>query len=402
MAAAAAGLVVVGLVVACSAAAWPEDSPLVPRNSGHPEGDASWAWIYLVCAFTALAAYGLAILACARGAPRVRTVAVIAVAVQLAPLGAPLLISTDAWTYWQYGRISTAQDGNPYRDPPAEFPDDAAFRHIGEDWRDTTSVYGPAFTLASEPIALAAGTSDDAAAWIYKSLAAAAALAATLLATLLARHRAVACAFAGWNPLLALHLAGGGHNDGWIAALVLGALALPVLGRTNAGGAAWALAVLVKWVPVLFLPLRALEARADGRRAGYLGFAVATAVVVAVATWRYGWHWLSAFGPLAANAAEETSYSIPHRLQELGLPRAVAIGFCAGAFLVAYGALLRAAARGRARLALAGGLFLLATPWLAAWYTAWVVPLAAAEEDRAARALAFSLCVYLVPQAVPV
>jgi hypothetical protein len=120
-----------------------------------------------------------------------------------------------------------------------------------------------------------------------------------------------------------------------------------------------------------------------------------------LASWRYGWHWLSAFGPLAANAAQETSYAIPHRLQELGLPRALALAVCLGGFAIAYVFLARQARVGRARLGLAAGLFLLATPWLAAWYTAWVVPLAAADEDRAARILAFALCVYLAPQAVP-
>jgi hypothetical protein len=328
-------------------------------------------------------------------------VAAIAVAIQLTPLAAPLLISTDAWTYWQYGRIAAVADGNPYRDPPQEFPDDAAFQHIGEDWRDTTSVYGPAFTLASEPVALAAGESSDAAAWIYKALAAAGAVVAALLAAMLARRRALACAFAGWNPLLALHMAGGGHNDAWVAALIIGALALAASRRFGLAGAAWSLAVLVKWVPLLFLPLWALGAKGAARRA-VVGFAAATAVVVGLATWRYGGHWLSAFGPLAANAAEETSYAIPSRLQELGLPRAIAVALCLGGFAVGYLVLLRRALAGHARLALAGCLFLLATPWLAAWYTAWVVPLAAAEEDRTARALAFALCAYLAPQAVPV
>jgi Glycosyltransferase family 87 len=294
------------------------------------------------------------------------------------------------------------QDGNPYRDPPAEFPNDPAFRHIGEDWRDTTSVYGPAFTLASEPLARVAGASEDAAAWIYKSLAALAMLAATGLAVRLARDKTFACAFAGWNPVVALHAGGGGHNDAWLAALVLGAVALAAVGRGRAAGAAWAAAILVKWVPVLFLPLRLLEARATGRRIGHAGFAGAVIVIAGLATWRYGLEWFKAFGPLAANAAEETSYAIPHRLQEAGLPRAVALGLCAAGFAVGYAILLRQAAAGRARLALVAGLFLLATPWLAAWYTAWVVPLAAAEEDRTAQWLAFALCAYLLPQAVPV
>jgi hypothetical protein len=386
----------------CAAVAWPDDSPLVPRNAGHPEGDETWAWIYLGCALAALAVYGTGVLLLARREAGLRAVAAIAIAIQLTPLAAPLLISTDAWTYWEYGRIATVQDGNPYRDPPSEFPDDAAFPYIGEDWRDTTSVYGPAFTLASEPVALAAGESSDAAAWLYKSLAAAAAVAVALLAAGLARRRALACAFAGWNPLLALHLAGGGHNDAWVAALLVGALALAASRRSGLAGAAWSLAVFVKWVPLLFLPLWGAAAPRHVRRTAAVGFAAATAVVVALGTWRYGWHWLSAFGPLAANAAEETSYAIPSRLQDLGVPEAAALGLCLAGFAVAYVLLLRTALRGRARLALAGCAFLLATPWLAAWYTAWVVPLAAAEEDRTARVLAFALCVYLAPQAVPV
>jgi alpha-1,6-mannosyltransferase len=393
---------VLALVAVCVAVAWPSNSPLVPRNSGHPDGDPAWARVFLGCAAGALLAYGLGLVLLARRQAGLWVVAALAAAIQLAPLAAPLLISTDAWTYWDYGRIAAVDDGNPYRDPPAEFPNDPAFRHIGEDWRDTTSVYGPAFTLASEPLARAAGASEDAAAWIYKSLAALAMLAATALAVRLARDKAFACAFAGWNPLVALHAAGGGHNDAWVAVLVLGAVALAAAGRGRAAGAAWAAAVLVKWVPVLFLPLRLLEARATGRRLSHGGFAGAVVVIAGLATWRYGLEWLKAFGPLAANAAEETSYAIPHRLQEAGLARWLAVGLCAAGFAVGYALLLRRAAAGRARLALAAGLFLLATPWLAAWYTAWVVPLAAAEEDRAAQWLAFALCAYLLPQAVPV
>jgi alpha-1,6-mannosyltransferase len=393
---------VLGLVAVCVAVAWPSDSPLVPRNSGHPDGDPVWARVFLGCAFGALVVYGLGLVVLARAPAHLRVVAVLAAAIQLAPLGAPLLISTDAWTYWDYGRIAAVHDANPYRDPPTEFPNDPAFRHIGEDWRDTTSVYGPAFTLASEPLARAAAASEDAAAWIYKSLAALAMLVATGLAVRLARNKVFACAFAGWNPVVALHAAGGGHNDAWLAVLVLGALALAAAGRGRAAGVAWAAAVLVKWVPVLFLPLRLLEARATGRRIGHAGFAAAVIVIAGLATWRYGFEWVKAFGPLAANAAEETSYAIPHRLQEAGLSQALARGLCAGGFAVGYALLLRRAAAGRARLALAAGLFLLATPWLAAWYTAWIVPLAAAEEDRTAQWLAFGLCAYLLPQAIPV
>jgi hypothetical protein len=41
------------------------------------------------------------------------------------------------------------------------------------------------------------------------------------------------------------------------------------------------------------------------------------------------------------------------------------------------------------------------TPWLAAWYTAWAVPLAALEEDERVQLATLVLCAYLLPQTVP-
>jgi hypothetical protein len=398
---AAAGLAVLTLVVLAAASAWPDDSPLVPREGGHPEGDESWAWVYLGAAAAAFAAYLAGLVLIARGA-RVVPVAALAVAIQLAPLGAPLLLSTDAWTYWSYGRIATVHDGNPYEDEPAEFPQDAAFPYVGTDWHEATSVYGPAFTLASEPVARAAGESKDAAAWVYKTLGALAVCAAAALAGRLSARRTLAWAFVGWNPLLALHFAGGGHNDAWMAALVVGALALAAAGRRELAGAAWALAIAVKWVPLVLLPLRVLEERARGRRAGYLGFALAAAGIAAAATWRYGLDWLGALGPLAGQAGEGTSFALPRRLDSVGVPYELAVALLVAAFAVAYLVLAREALRGRARLGLAAALLLLATPYLVAWYVVWAAPLAAAEDDRAAQLLVLGLSAYLLSQAVPV
>jgi Glycosyltransferase family 87 len=395
---------VLGLVAACAAVAWPERSPLVPQDGGRHVGDRSLAVAFLVCAGVGYAAYVAGAFALRRweDALRLRAVLALAVAIQLVPLGAPLLLSTDAWAYWAYGRIAASLGGNPYADEPLEFGGDTALEHLGADWRGTTSVYGPAFTLASEPLALAAGESEDAAAWIYKAAAAAAMLACTLLAARLARRRSLAAALVGWNPLLALHFAGGGHNDAWMIALVLGALAAGATGRPRLAGAAWALGVLVKWIPLLFLPLRALEARATGRRVDHLGFALVVALVAALATWRYGRHWLLAVVPLARNAERETSFALPHRLQDLGVPSWLAIGLLAAAFVVAYVWLLREAARGRARLGLAAGLLLVAIPYVTPWYVVWTLPLAAAEDDDAAQLLALGMGAYLLPQTIPI
>ena len=64
--------------------------------------------------------------------------------------------------------------------------------------------------------------------------------------------------------------------------------------------------------------------------------------------------------------------------------------------------LARSAAHGTARLGRAACLVLATTPYLAVWYLAWAVPLAAPEDDdRAARLGALALTAYLLPQTIP-
>jgi hypothetical protein len=375
---------------------------LVPRNGGLLEGDSTWAWLYLVGEICAFAAYVAGLLLLRRAGVRLLLVGALAAAIQLAPLGAPLLISSDAWTYWDYGRIAVVHDANPYTQPPRDFPEDPAYPYIGGAYHGTTSVYGPLFTLGSEPVAVAAASSADAAAWLFKSLAALAMVGAVALAAMLARRRAFAIAFVGWNPLLALHFAGGGHNDAWMALLVMAALALAAGGRRQWAGVAWVGAIFVKWIAVIFLPLRALEARATGRRVGHVGFAVAALVVAAAASVQFGWHWLEAFGPLARNANRETQFALPHRLKELGVPHDLALGLFAAAFAAGYLWLLRQAWRGRARLGLAACLLLCASPYLVPWYAVWALPVAAAEDDPPAHWLAVAISAYLLRQRVPI
>ncbi len=383
--------------MAC-ALAWRPDSPLVPRNGGNVSGVAPGFFFVLLAAF---ATYLVALLAIRSLAPSTRAVIVLAAAIQLVPLTAPLLLSTDAWTYWSYGWIGARGGGNPYDDAPETFPANPALPYMGSAWVGTTSVYGPAFTMASEPLAIVAGSSDAVAAWTYKALAAGAALAAALLAGRLARRRAFAIALVGWNPLLAVHLAGGGHNDAWVGALILAALALSASRRLQGAGALWAIAIGVKWIPLLFLALRALEARTADRRASHRGFVLTAAAIVVGATVLYGGAWPLAIFPLAGNAALETSYAIPHRLEQIGVPDAVALGIAVAAFLGGLAWLGREAGRGRARLGLAACLVLVTTPYLAVWYLAWAVPLAAAEEDAAATVACLVLCAYLLPQTIP-
>ena len=154
----------------------------------------------------------------------------------------------------------------------------------------------------------------------------------------------------------------------------------------------------MKWIPLTLFPLQALGER---RRAGLGALAVATAAVAALATWRYGLAWLDAFGPLADNAKETTSYALPHRLSQLGVSESAAIALFAALFVLVYFLLAREAWRGRTRLALASIALLACAPYVTPWYLAWVVPLAAVEEDKLARVLALAFTAYLLPQTIP-
>ena len=388
------------LVGGCVACAWVEGAPLVPADAGRA-GGGSLGVLFLLLLAAAFVSYLGALALLRRRPPGLRAVLLAALVIQAAPLAGPLLLSTDAWTYWEYGRIAAVHGGNPYVDTPAEFSGDPAYEYAGAAWRDTTSVYGPAFTLLSELVALVSGSSAAAAAWIFKVLAAAGVLGCAVLDARLARDRPAAAALVGWNPLFAVHFGGGGHNDALLAALALGALAAAASGRRGLAGVAWASAILLKWIPAVFFALRAVEARATGRRVDHRGFAAAAVVLVGLATWRYGLDWVRAFGPLARNAEGQTSYALPHRVEQLGVPQGVALALAGLALAAGLAWLAREALRGRARLGLTACLLLATTPWLAPWYAIWALPLAAAEGDRRAQLLSLGFCAYLLPQTIP-
>jgi hypothetical protein len=125
-------------------------------------------------------------------------------------------------------------------------------------------------------------------------------------------------------------------------------------------------------------------------------------LVGALATVRYGLDWLGALGPLADNAARQTSYALPSRLEELGLPHGVALGIASTLLAAGLAWLAVEAHRGLARLGRAACLVLATTPYLVVWYLAWAVPLAAPEDDdRTARLAALALTAYLLPQTIP-
>jgi hypothetical protein len=378
-------------VVAARHASITEHSPI------RAPGRWSTAWTWGLIAAFALYVLGLVLLSRRRAS--LPAVVALAAAIQLAPLAAPLLLSTDAYSYWDYARIATVQHGNPYADRPSRFPHDPAYARMGKDWQGKPSVYGPAFTLASEA---AARDSRSGAIRFFRVLAALGSVALVVITALAARRRAFAAAFVGWNPLLALHFAGGGHNDVLMMAFLAGGLALAARGRFQLEGAAWAAALSIKLTVLVFLPLRVLEARRRGRPIGAVGFAVVALLVATAASIAFGYDWLRVLSPVANQLHTPSSLGLAYWASRLGFPQRYAVDGLLLVFALVYLWLLREAWRGRARLGLTACGLLLATSWLQPWYAVWALPLAAVEEDRLAQAVAIALSAYFLRDALPV
>ena len=56
----------------------------------------------------------------------------VAVLIQTAPLAGPVLLSTDVYTYWAYGRVAAVARREPVPDGSEAFPEDPAYERMGE------------------------------------------------------------------------------------------------------------------------------------------------------------------------------------------------------------------------------------------------------------------------------
>jgi hypothetical protein len=338
---------------------------------------------------------------------------------------APLLLSRDVNAYAAYGRTFAVHGSNPYVHPPSEFPGDPFARAAPGPWRETTSLYGPAFTLTSGGIARVFDGSPGATIAAFKVLAGAGVAVAVLLAARAARmvrpgRESLAVAVLGLNPVVVVHTVGGGHNEGLIVALLAGALAVAVargVGPRELGPRAWvvtvllALAALVKSVLVipLLLWVWALVRNSPRGRGGrvaatHLGVALSIAVLL-FAPFLEG---VTSLGSLATLASVEGWASGPGLVargaQELGealggpdlaeaLSRAAAVVFL-GLVAVLLWRLGRRAEAGAewgwestwpaAVWGAALLVFALGAPYLAPWYAAWFLPCLALVDGRLA------------------
>src|ERR1700730_2441662 len=208
-------------------------------------------------------AYGVA-LASVR-TPSMRTIPISFVALHLILFLGPPLPLTDIFNYLGYARLGALHHLKPYTHAIAQANHDPVFRFTS--WHNLRSPYGPAFTVASYPLAF---LSVPVAYWVLNAAAVSASLALSALvwrcARQLGRDPRFAVLFVAANPVVLIYALGGFHNDVFMLLPAMGAISLLLERRDRSAGALLMLAVAVKFTAVLLLPFLLIAARPTRRR----------------------------------------------------------------------------------------------------------------------------------------
>jgi Gpi18-like mannosyltransferase len=182
---------------------------------------------------------------------------------------APAMLSHDIFVYVGYGRVMVAHQANPYFVPLSAFPHDP-FIPL-DDWKQTIAAYGPLWLLICAAFSLLLGSNAAAYILAFRILGLLAHLFNMLLIGRILRNmgrseRVVAAGMVlyGFNPLILIESALGGHNDTLMMTLILLGLwwsaraCSQQLGRPATylpALAAFTLAALIKFTALLIIGL---------------------------------------------------------------------------------------------------------------------------------------------------
>jgi hypothetical protein len=293
---------------------------------------------------------------------------------------------------------------NPYSDLPGAYPGDPPHRFV--DLGSTTTLYGPGFTMLSDAHARLVGDSPRTAAFAYRLMMALATVSLILILCKWAPRPAFAVVLFGWSPLVAIHAAGGGHNESLIMLFAVPAVLLTARGHSTLAGLGWAGSLSIKIIALGVLPLEIVAAarRPGGRRTvlGLLvGLAAGAIAIGTAATVLYGTAWFGLFSGGLTLAKSTSSISSVFVLEQHGFSHGEAKALTTTCLVLGYLWLLRSALRGRARLGLAAALIAATQAWLVPWYGVWALGFASTEEDRTAHIAAVALSLYLLRDALP-
>ena len=315
------------------------------------------------------------------------------------------LLSLDVFSYASYARLEALHGLNPYEAVPADVPGDSALPFLIDN-RDVSSAYGPLFTLVTLPLAqLGLGW----AVFSLKAVAAASVLGTAGLAARLAVARGLdprpAAALVALNPVVLVHVVGGGHNDALAALLMAAGASAAVAGAAAGGAAGLVAAVAIKASSAFLLPFALIQGWVRDRRL-LVGIAVLGLLAAGAALLAFGPPLGSIWDVAAENQRRGTSLSLPSLLaDELGAGRSAVRDLMrdlslAACLVLLGGVWLRGWDWIRAG-AWAGFLLLAGSNYLPPWYLILPLPLVAVSRDRSLVVASVLLTALLLRQQVP-
>ncbi len=316
------------------------------------------------------------------------------------------LDAADIYDYIIRGRMSAVYSLNPMRDAPVQVRSDPFYPFAA--WREATSAYGPAWEVMAALTSRVAGDDRFVNVIAFKLLAC---LAYGLIAVLmgLTLHQiAPERAWSGvylfaWNPLMIYVAGGSGHNDLWLSACVMGSLFLLYQRAYIYAALAAVFGALVKFIPVLLLPIVAIVAWRElhgKRRLPIFALGIALCGLAAVGFFAPFWTGLDSLAidrrarMFTGSVATLARQALMPALGEDGsgaLVRGIALAVFALFFVWQLVELVRSRqdTLKPVRVLTTMLLFYLmvAAIWFQLWYLAWVVPLAALLDDTPVRRL---------------
>ncbi len=204
--------------------------------------------------------------------------------------------ASDVYDYILRGRMTSVYGLNPLKDVPNEIKQDSFYEFIS--WRSVPSAYGPAWELLAGFASRLAGDDRTTNVITFKLLAVAGYGLASLFIGLALIKIAPRRLLGGlylfmWNPLLIYMTAGIGHHD----ALVASTIALAIFSLTRrwyvAATLALVLGTLLKFIPLMLVPIIAVIALRQLRGRSLLRYLILSAllsILLAAAAYAPYWH----------------------------------------------------------------------------------------------------------------
>ncbi len=174
--------------------------------------------------------------------------------------------AADIFDNIMHGRILGVHGANPFLQPPNAFPDDPFLRYVA--WKKSASAYGPGWELLAAFTARMAGDTIVRNVIAFKLLSGAFLIAAIGIVAAILRQKAPERALAGvvllaWNPVILYETFGNGHNDMAMVVWILAAVWAVTNQRYTLAVLALVVGMLVKYIPLLMLPVVGLLALRD-------------------------------------------------------------------------------------------------------------------------------------------